>query len=220
MINSEKTTTNSEKTRKKLGYVRVSTDKQDTDNQIREIKKAGVIDIDIYDDTGVSGTKPAKERKGFRKIYDLILKGEVEELYIYEISRLGRTSSDAIMLFIEIEKLGTRIKALSPHESWTNASDDPAFRNVLISMAAWFADIEHRAISERTKLSVQARRDKGEHIGRDFKDINEAQYKRYSAQGMKVATIARAMQIPTATMYRFVKRLEDKERIERNKSIN
>jgi DNA invertase Pin-like site-specific DNA recombinase len=210
---------NSEKTRKKVGYVRVSTDKQDTDNQILEIKKAGVAPADIYEDAGISGTIPAKKRKEFKKIYDMILKGEVEELYVYEISRLGRTSSDAIMLFIEIEQLGTRIKALSPHESWTNASDDQAFRNVLISMAAWFADIERRAISERTKISVQARREKGEHIGRDFKDINEAQYKKYKAQGMKIATIARVMQIPTATMYRFVKRLEDRERIERNTAI-
>jgi putative DNA-invertase from lambdoid prophage Rac len=211
--------TNSEKIRKKLGYARVSTGKQDVVNQIIELKKAGIAPENIYDDTGISGTVPAKKRKEFKKIYDMILKGEVEELYVYEISRLGRTSSDAIMLFIEIEQLGTKIKSLSPNETWTNASDDQAIRNVFISMAAWFADIERKAISERTKLSVQARREKGEHVGRDFKKINEAQYKKYRAQGMKVATIARTMQIPTATMYRFVKRLEDKERIERNKSI-
>ena len=80
--------TNSEKIRKKIGYVRVSTDKQDTDNQILEIKKAGVANEDIYDDSGISGLKPAKERAGFKQVYNMILKGEVEELYVYEISRL------------------------------------------------------------------------------------------------------------------------------------
>ena len=100
----------SKQNRIKLGYARVSTSEQTLDNQILELKKIGILPENIYSDAGVSGTVPAKKRKGFKQAYDRILKGEAEELHIFELSRLGRTSSESILLFIEIEQMGTRIK--------------------------------------------------------------------------------------------------------------
>jgi putative DNA-invertase from lambdoid prophage Rac len=205
--------------RKRLGYARVSTAEQNTANQILEFKKLGITPKDIYEDTGISGTIPAKKRKGFRQVYEQILKGEVEELYIFELSRLGRTSSESIMLFIEIEQIGTMIKSLSPNEAWTKSSDDQAIRNVYTAMFSWFADIERRNISERTKVGISRAREEGKHIGRPYKEPDRKAYEKHKAAGLKIAQIARVMQVPATTLYRYAKQWENEERIKRNEGI-
>ena len=103
------------------------------------------------DDSGISGTVSAKKRKEFKKVFDRIQKREVEELYVFELSRLGRTSTETIQLILEIEQLGCHIISLSPNEAWTKLVDSPGIRNYFISMFAWFADLERASISERTK---------------------------------------------------------------------
>jgi putative DNA-invertase from lambdoid prophage Rac len=204
--------------RKKLGYARVSTQDQTVDNQVIELKKAGIAPEDIYTDVGVSGTVPAKKRKGFKQVYDRIVKGEVEELYVFELSRLGRTSSESILLFIEIEQLGTRIKSLSPNEAWTRTiGDDQAMRNIITSMFAWFADIERKHISERTKLGLARIKEEGKHLGHPFCEPDKAKYEKLTAQGLKPAQAARVMQVPTSTIYRWVKKWDDEKRIQENK---
>jgi DNA invertase Pin-like site-specific DNA recombinase len=211
---------NGEKIRTKVGYARVSTTDQTTENQISEFKKLGIAEKDIYDDKGISGTVPAKKRKGFKQVYEKIINGEVEELYVFELSRLGRTSSESIMLFIEIEQLGTRIKSLSPNETWTNdIGNDQAMRNVFTSIFTWFADIERRHISERTRAGLQRAREEGTHLGRAFKEPDRKQYDKLKTSNLKVAQIARVMQVPTSTLYRWVERWEDEERVIKNSKL-
>ena len=206
--------------KKKLGYARVSTDEQTIDNQVIALKKQGVAPEDIYTDIGVSGTVAAKKRKGFKQVYDRIVKGEVEELYVFELSRLGRTSSESILLFIEIEQLGVRIKSMSPNEAWTHTiGNDQGMRNVMTSMMAWFADIERKFISDRTKLGLQRAREKGTHLGRAFKEPDKKEYTKYKAQNLKTAQIAMLIKVPATTLYRWVKKWEEEERIQKNRDV-
>lgn len=207
--------------KQKLGYARVSTEKQEIENQTLALLQAGIAPENIYSDVGISGTVSAKKRKGFRKIYDRIQLGEVEELYIFELSRLGRTSSESIQLFIELEQAGCKIISLSPNESWTKITDIPGIRNVFIAMFAWFADIERKSLSERTKLGQARARAAGKHIGRPTKEPSRTAYQKIlkESPGLKTAHIARIMQIPTTTFYRYVARWEEEDRIEHNKKI-
>jgi DNA invertase Pin-like site-specific DNA recombinase len=204
----------------KLGYARVSTDKQDIDGQRLELLKY-VSPENLYFDQNVSGTVPAKKRKGFKKVYDRILNGEVEELYVFELSRLGRTSSESIQLFIEVEQLGCKIVSMSPNEAWTKITDVPGIRNIFVSMFAWFGDIERKSISERTKLGLQNARAKGKHLGRPFKEPDRAKYDKIKADhlNLKPAQIARLMQIPTTTLYRYIEKWEDEDRIKENMGL-
>jgi putative DNA-invertase from lambdoid prophage Rac len=206
------------KPKKKLGYARVSTTDQSTDNQKIQFKKLGIDPEDIYEDIGVSGTSPAKKRKGFKNVYDRILKGEVSQLYIFELSRLGRTASETLQLFLEIEQMKVQIISLSPNETWTTLTEG-GIRNIFTSMFAWFADIERSSISERTKLAIQKRRDAGKHVGRAFKEPDRKEYNKLKAQNLKTAQIAMLMKIPATTLYRWVKKWEDEERIQKNKDV-
>jgi len=206
--------------KEKLGYVRVSTDKQDIKNQKLELLKF-VLPENLYEDSGVSGTVPAKKRKNFHKVYDKIQTGDVEALYVFELSRLGRTSTETIQLILEIEQMGCHIISLSPNESWTKMIDSPGIRNIFISMFAWFADLERASISERTKLGLQRARNEGKHLGRPFKELSRKQYEKLKAENpkLKTAQLARLMQVPQTTLYRYVEKWEEEDRIKENKQL-
>jgi len=200
-----------------IGYARTSTTKQEIDNQIIALKDAGVLPENIYFDDGVSGTTKAVNRKAFKKVYELIESGEVDKLYVYELSRLGRTSSDTLKLFIEIEQKGTNILSLSPNEYWTQITNVPGIRNIFTAMFTWFYDIERKCLSERTKLGQDRARRQGKTIGRPEREPDRREYNKYKDQGLRPAQIARVMQVPTSTLYRWVERWEDEERVKRNR---
>jgi DNA invertase Pin-like site-specific DNA recombinase len=202
----------------KLGYARVSTDEQDTDNQVKELVKEGIPLGNIYKDDGISGKVDPKKRPEFKKVYNRILKGEVEELYVFEISRLGRTSVDSIPMFIEIEKLGTKVKLVSPNERWLTDFNEPGMRTFLVSMLAWFAELERKNISERTKLGLKKAKADGKKLGRGFKEPNREKFEKCKREnpGLKTAQIARLMSIPQATLYRWVERWDEQDRAKQN----
>lgn len=202
-----------------VGYARTSTSKQEIENQIITLKDAGVLAENIYSDDGVSGTTNAKSRKGFKKVYEMIEAGEVDKLYVYELSRLGRTSSDTLKLFIEIEQKGTNILSLSPNEYWTQITNVPGIRNIFTAMFTWFYDIERKCLSERTKLGQDRARREGKTIGRPEKEPSQRDYLKLKNQGLKDAQIARVMQVPTSTLYRWVEKWGDEERVKKNKKV-
>jgi putative DNA-invertase from lambdoid prophage Rac len=202
-----------------IGYARVSTSKQEIENQIKALKDAGVLPENIYCDNSTSGTTLAKNRKSFKKVFEMIEAGEVDKLYVFELSRLGRSSSETLRLFIDIELKGTQIISLSPNESWTQLVDEhmKGIRNVFVSMFTWFAEIERKSLSERTKLGQERARKEGKKIGRPDKEPDKKEYYRFLNQGLKPAQIARVMQIPPSTLYSWIEKWEDEERIQRNK---
>jgi DNA invertase Pin-like site-specific DNA recombinase len=204
-----------------LGYARTSTSKQEIDNQISALKEAGVLPENIYSDDGISGSTNAKNRKQFKKVFEMIQNKEVDILYVFELSRIGRSSGDTIRLFIEIEQFGTQIISLNPQEAWTNYSNDVmnGIRNIFIAMFSWFAEIEKKCLSERTKLGQDRARREGKIIGRPEKEPDKKEYVKYKNRGLKPAQIARVMQVPTSTLYRWVERWEEEERVKRNEEV-
>jgi len=88
-------------------------------------------------------------------------------------------------------------------------------------MFAWFADLERRSISERTKLGLQRARNEGKHLGRPFKELSRKQYEKLKAENpkLKTAQLARLMQVPQTTLYRYVEKWEEEDRIKENKDL-
>jgi len=204
-----------------VGYARTSTSKQDIDNQIMALKGIGVPPENIFYDEGVSGITLAKNRKAFKRVYDMILSGEINRLYVFELSRIGRSSAETLQLFIDIELKGVQIISLSPNEAWTKLVDEnmKGIRNIFVSMFAWFADIEKKSLSERTKLGQERARKEGKKIGRPEREPDKREYYRLKATGLKNAQIARVMQVPVSTMFKWIEKWEEEERIGRNNEI-
>ena len=207
--------------KQKYGYARVSTDKQDVKNQKIALINLGVDPDNIYADVNVSGTISAKKRTEFKKVYDKILKGEVEELHVFEMSRLGRNSTESIQLVLEIEQLGVPIISMSPNEAWTRDVHEPGIRNIFVSVFAWFADIERKSISERTIAGLKKAKDNGTHLGRPFSTLDRKAYEKIKIKNpqLKAAQIARLMQVPTTTLYRYIEKWGEEDRLRDNRQL-
>ena len=82
-------------------YCRTSTvDNQTTDNQrlcLADVAvKSGWTIVDIFDDTGISGTKGRNERPAFNQLLQGIARREFHMVLAWSVDRLGRSLPDLV----------------------------------------------------------------------------------------------------------------------------
>ena len=95
-----------------FGYARVSTDTQQTDNQIQEIKAAGFnVDPKRMLVETVSGSSAACQRPVFMKLLDRMESGDV--LVVSRLDRLGRNTVDILQTVERLANDGIRVHCLA-----------------------------------------------------------------------------------------------------------
>lgn len=193
------------------GYIRVSTDKQDSESQkigiIELAKKRGYPAIDRWiSDNGVSGTV-ACEKRNLGKLMKKLKTGDV--LLASEISRLARN----LFLLFEI------LKYLSENqiELYTvkdNYSLDGSIASTVLAFAfGMAAQIERDMISKRTKEGLEKRRRDGVVMGRPIgakssrKKLTgrENKIREYLSSGMSYVAMAKRLKVDRNTLVAFLK---------------
>lgn len=196
-----------------IGYARVSTKDQDIELQINQLKAEGIPSDRIFYDVGVSGAVPAERRAGYKQLMNYAKNNKVDAIYCFEISRLGRTARETLNLVEAWESQGVMIISLSPAESWSK-NVDPLFRELLVYMLSWIANIERKMLKERVKAGVQEYKDKHGRWGKKPREPNQMKVEKMLSQGMKLAEIAREMKIPQSTLYKWWHIWQDEKRVE------
>jgi DNA invertase Pin-like site-specific DNA recombinase len=147
---------------KTIAYIRVSTDRQDVENQRLEILRVA-NDKDLgkveFVEEIISGRKPWRERSLARVIEELA-KGDV--LIVAELSRLGRS----MLEIMEILSLTTwrNVKVYASKGNWEL---DGSMQSKIIAMVlAMAAEIERDLISQRTKAALATKKAAGIKLGR------------------------------------------------------
>ena len=189
-----------------VGYARVSTGDQHTDNQCVELLKH--VDKErIFVDT-VSGKTEARSRPGYAKLYQYVKSnpGTVSRLYVYEISRIDRTYADSIRSILDLEDLGIEVFSLSPAEAFLNSCTDKGMRRIMLTFMITMAERERDLLSERTKQGLVAAKARGIHVGRPFRDIDIEEVKAKREQGMTIAEIAEELGIHVNTLSRRIQK--------------
>ena len=143
-------------------YIRVSTDKQNIENQKFEIKeyvKRQSITVDKWMEETVSGTKNVQERN-LGKLLKKMKNGDI--LIISELSRLGRN----LMQIMGILHFCTesKIKIIAIKENYELG--DNINSKVLAFAFGLVAEIERNLISSRTKEALARKRAEGMVLGR------------------------------------------------------
>ena len=152
---------------KAIGYVRVSTADQavngvSVDAQTARIRAwcdgNGYELAGIHTDAGLSG-KRAGNRPGLQRA----LAGACKlrgVLVVYSLSRLARSTRDAIDIAERLHKAGADLVSLTESIDTTTAAGKMVFR-----MLAVLAEFERDLVSERTTAALAHKRGKGERIG-------------------------------------------------------
>ncbi len=144
------------------GYIRVSTDKQTTENQRYEILKLAdekKLSVDKWMQETVSGTKKISERK-LGALINSMQKDDV--LLLTELSRLGRSLME-VMSILHI-LMGKSVKVYTVKERYELGNNINS--KVLAFAFSLSAEIERSMISSRTKEALARIKSEGRKLGR------------------------------------------------------
>lgn len=152
---------------KAVGYLRVSTDGQALEGVSLEAQRAkveawaamnGAELVAVFTDAGISG-KRADNRAGLQAALDAAC-AEKAALVVYSLSRLARSTKDAISIAERLDKAGADLVSLSEKIDTTSAAGKMIFR-----MLAVMAEFERDVISERTTAAMAHMKAQGRRVG-------------------------------------------------------
>src|SRR6267142_3907899 len=91
-------------------YIRVSTSKQDTDNQRRELiavaDRSGWEIWRVYEDAGISGAKGRDKRPGLEAMMKAVNAREFDLVASWSVDRLGRSLTDLLNILQSLHEKG------------------------------------------------------------------------------------------------------------------
>lgn len=193
-----------------IGYIRVSTTVQNTENQklaILEYANTHKMGVDHWIEVTSSSRKSAR----IRKIDELRDRLEAEDVVIVaELSRLGRSVGQIIILMDELLNRGVRVICIK--ENMVMAGQRDIQTKVMITLFGLFAEIERDLISERTKEGLDRARKDGKLLGRPKGRLSESkldgkedEIREYMRKGVNKANIARIYEVSWPTIANFIK---------------
>src|SRR5246500_2988015 len=181
-----------------LGYARVSTGHQSLDQQLDALTAAGVKPNRVYTDK-LSGTSTGEQRPGLAALLDYARPGDA--IVVVGIDRLGRNAAEVMMT---IRELGERNIVLRSLREGIDTSD--ATGRMVAGVLASLAELELELGRERRAAAREARRARGQHIGRPkaLDQKNAALAQRMHASGESASTIAATLNVSRAPVYRVL----------------
>ncbi len=153
---------------KAIGYCRVSTQSQLRDGvsleaqqeRIRAWAVANEYDLgEVYVDAGISGSR-ADNRPGLQAALKDAC-GDGSALVVYSLSRLARSTKDALHIAEKLDKGHADLVSLTERIDTTSAAGKLVFR-----ILAVLSEFERDLISERTSTALAHKRALGERISR------------------------------------------------------
>ena len=192
------------------GYIRVSTDKQTTENQRFEIEnfaqKNGIAINRWFEET-ISGATDFRQRK-LGKLLKKLTKNDI--LIASEISRLGRNMLQVMTILHYC--LSAEAQVWTIKDNYRLGSDIQS--KVLAFAFGLSAEIERNLISQCTKEALSRIKSEGKNLGRPsgrgnkklkLTDVEE-RINRMLEKKIPKAQIARQLKVDRMTLLRFLKR--------------
>ena len=149
-----------------IGYIRVSTSKQDTESQrlaILNYAHKQKIKVDEFIEITISSGKTPKDRR----ITELIGKLKpYDTLIVAELSRLGRSVGQVVTMIDGLIKSHVHVIVLKQNLDLLPNGQKDMNTTIAITVYSMLAEIERDLISMRTKEALAARKAQGVTLGR------------------------------------------------------
>src|ERR1700712_3679176 len=186
-------------------YLRVSTDKQTTENQRRELEavaaRSGWQVIKVFEDAGISGAKGRDKRPGLDAMLKAVNAREFDMVAAWSVDRLGRSLTDLLGILQGLHDKGVD---LFLHQQGLDTSTTAG--KAMFQMLGVFAEFERGIIRERVNAGLARARANGTKLGRRRVDVAvEARILELRENGYGVLKIGRKLGIGTSVVQRVFK---------------
>lgn len=183
-----------------FAYCRVSTAEQTTDTQVHEIEAAG-FNIEprrVIAET-VSGSTPAMERKGFRKLIDRLDWEDV--LIVTKLDRLGRNAMDVRATVERLAEMQVRVHCLA----LGGVDLTSAAGKMTMAVIAAVAEFERDLVVERTQAGLARAKAQGKRLGRPNSLTTEQQdvIRVRRSKGDSLGTLAKEFSVSRSAIQRI-----------------
>lgn len=182
-------------------YSRVSTDKQDTINQLTQLRalaaKLGHEVVVEFEDVITGGTS---DRPAFNALFDAAERKEFELVLFWSLDRLTREGTYETLG--HLKKLASFGVGYKSHEETYLDSGNP-MNDIFISFKAVMAVEEKKRISERTKAGLATAKANGVRLGRKPVELDLAKVRALLREGNSVRRTARLLGASHTTLRRL-----------------
>lgn len=186
----------------KIGYIRVSSQTQETARQEKLMQDFAVDKIFLEK---VSGKNT--DRAEFKNMMSYIREGDV--VYVESISRLSRSVRDLLKIIDDFNSKG--VKFVSSKENIDTSTPQGRFT---LNVFAALSELEREQTLQRQKEGIAIAKEQGKYKGRQPIKINEIEFEklyRQWKQGKITAVIfQKQLGLSASTFYRRVKNYEQK----------
>ena len=189
-------------------YVRVSTDRQTVENQLRELRqiaeRRGWEVVKEYDDAGISGSKGRNDRPGLDEMLKDAQRRRFDVVMAWAIDRLGRSLIDLLGTIQQLETCGVDLYL----DQQAIDTTTPTGR-LMFQITGAFAEFERSIIRQRIRAGLRRALEAGKQLGRP--KIDPALEKRIQSQlraGKGMLAIARECKVGTGTVQRIAREME------------
>ena len=142
-------------------YSRVSTDKQSTENQERELReiaeRSGWEVVETYRDVGISGAKGRGHRPAFDALCKDAMRRRFDVVMVWSVDRLGRSLQDLVGFLSDIH--GAKVDLFLQQQGVDTTTPGG---KALFQMMGVFAEFERAMIQERVRAGIARVRASGQ----------------------------------------------------------
>src|SRR5215467_9815696 len=181
-------------------YVRVSTDAQTLENQIRELRQVaerrGWDVVEVYRDAGISGAKGRNGRPGLDSMLKDASRRKFDIVMAWAIDRLGRSLIDLLDTIQHLEACGVDLYLDQQAIDTTTPMGKLVFQ-----VTGAFAEFERTMIRQRIKAGLKRAVAQGVKLGRPKIDsATERKVRNQLAKGVGILKVAKSLGIGTGTV--------------------
>ena len=188
-------------------YVRVSTDAQTVENQMRELRQVAVRRgwdvVEVYSDAGISGAKGRNGRPGLDSVLKDATRRKFDIVMAWAIDRLGRSLVDLLGTIGHLEACGVDL-----YLDQQSIDTTTPMGKLVFQVTGAFAEFERTMIRQRVKAGLKRAVAQGVKLGRPKIDsATERKVRKQLAKGVGILKVAKSLGIGTGTVQRIANEL-------------
>ena len=183
-------------------YVRVSTDKQTVENQLRELRqiaeRRGWEVVQEYRDAGISGSKGREARPGLDEMLKDAQRHRFDVVMAWAIDRLGRSLIDLLGTIQSLEACGVDLYL----DQQSIDTTTPAGK-LMFQITGAFAEFERSMIRQRVRAGLKRAVERGSTLV--ISPDVERRIQRQLRAGKGILATAKELSVGTGTVHRIAR---------------